>query len=262
MKLLNRQPQISSLRARMLFGAATLALALGALTAGAFSVEAGKSLPAEAVVNNEKAGGTLSGTVFDPSGARVPRANVTILDKVNGAKQSTATNESGEFSFTNLPADGWNLTVMKPGFVNSQTTICSCEKMPASLNIVLSPGEVYQTVTVTGAKVRGATPAPAPAAPERIRVGGSIEAAKLIAATHPDYPESVRAKGIQGEVLLEAVISKDGIPISFKVITSPNEALSRSALDAVKTWRYKPTLLNGNPIEVATTIAVNFQLRD
>ncbi len=265
MKLLNNQPQISSRRARMLFVAGALALALGALTAGAFSVEAGEPMKASAagaVVNNEKAGGTLSGTVSDPSGARVPNAKVAIMNVVNAGTDATETNDSGEFAFKNLAAGAWNLTVTKPGFKVVQTTIVLSEKQETSIMIDLTPGEVHQTVTVTGARVKGATPAPVPAAPERIRVGGSIEAAKLIAATHPQYPESVRAKGIQGEVLLEAVISKGGVPISLTVITSPDAALSQSALDAVKTWRYKPTLLNGMPIEVATTIAVDFQLRD
>ncbi len=210
---------------------------------------------------------TVSGTVFDPSGGRVPNAVVMILSKANGAKESTVTNDSGEFSFTNLAPGEWDLSVAKPGFKASQMTVDSKEKNATSLKIVLDPGIIQQEVIVKGARVKGETPAaataaPATAAPERIHMGGSIEAAKLIAATHPEYPESARAKGIQGEVLMEAVISKDGIPVSLKVISSPDDALAKAALEAVKTWRYKPTLLNGKPIEVVTTITVNYELQD
>ncbi len=320
MKLLNNQPQISSRRARMLFAAAALALALGALTAGAFSVEASAPMkspnpvtlaresandstqnetrpggPAGGVTGGPSAGvtggiaggipvgvsggvsegvddsitvkkdenaGSVSGTVFDPSGARVPHAMVFIMNVADAPKKSGETNESGVFSLTNLPIGVWNLAVTKLGFKTVQVNVVVFEKKTTSVIIDLEPGIVNQEIVVKGARVKGATPAPATVAHESLRVGGSIEAAKLIAATHPEYPESVRAKGIQGEVLLEAVISKEGVPLSLKVITSPDDALSKAALEAVKTWRYKPTLLNDEPIEVATTIAVDFQLRD
>jgi protein TonB len=62
---------------------------------------------------------------------------------------------------------------------------------------------------------------------------------------------------IQGVVLLEAVISKDGAIDNLRVI-SGHPLLTQAAIDAVKQWRYKPTLLNGEPVEVVTTITVNF----
>ena len=61
-------------------------------------------------------------------------------------------------------------------------------------------------------------------------------------------------------MLLEGVISIEGEPLSLKVLASPDPDLSQAALDAVKQWRYQPTLLNGQPVEVVTTIAVQFVL--
>ncbi len=76
----------------------------------------------------------------------------------------------------------------------------------------------------------------------------------------PEFARSARAAGIRGIVLLQAVISKEGIPLSLKVLSSPDPELSSAAMDAVRQWRYEPTLLNGEPIEVVTTVAVRFTL--
>ena len=91
-------------------------------------------------------------------------------------------------------------------------------------------------------------------------MGGQVEAAKLIFQPKPEYPENLREKGIQGRVLLEGVISKEGEPLSLKVLKSPDPDLAKAALDAVKQWRYQPTLLNGEPVEVVTTIEIEFDL--
>jgi len=96
--------------------------------------------------------------------------------------------------------------------------------------------------------------------PKRIRVGGLIEATKLVSSAPPEYPQSARERGIQGVVVLEGVISMQGEPLSLKVLNSPDPDLAKAALDAVKQWRYEPTLLNGEPIEVVSTIAVRFHL--
>jgi periplasmic protein TonB len=93
----------------------------------------------------------------------------------------------------------------------------------------------------------------------RVRVGGQVEGAKLIFQVKPDYPEIARMARIQGTVRLEAVISKEGTVESLKVVSGP-PLLVKAAFDAVSQWRYQPTLLNGEPVEVATEIEVNFTL--
>jgi periplasmic protein TonB len=102
-------------------------------------------------------------------------------------------------------------------------------------------------------------PPPPPKAPQRIRVGGQVEAAKLIYKPTPEYPPLAKMARIQGTVRLEAVIAKDGTIQDLKVL-SGHPLLVKSALDAVKQWRYQPTLLNGEPVEVVTEIDVNFTL--
>jgi TonB family protein len=105
-----------------------------------------------------------------------------------------------------------------------------------------------------------AVPPPAPPPRERIRVGGQVAAAKLVNVVTPTYPEAARRLRVQGSVELEAMISKSGAVENLSVI-SGNSLLTPAAIDAVRQWRYQPTLLNGMPVEVVTTVEVTFTLQ-
>jgi protein TonB len=109
-----------------------------------------------------------------------------------------------------------------------------------------------------GGVIGGAPPPPRPAQ-QRIRQGGSVQAALLVNKVTPVYPPLARQTRISGTVRLHAIISKNGSIQSLEVI-SGHPLLVRAAMDAVQQWRYKPTLLNGEPVEVDTTIDVIFSL--
>jgi protein TonB len=100
-----------------------------------------------------------------------------------------------------------------------------------------------------------------PASPLRIRVGGIVSAARLIYQPKPEYPQLARITRTEGAVEFEAVIGKDGTIEELKVLRG-HPLLVKAALDAVREWRYQPTLLNGEPIEVVTEITVNFKLAE
>src|SRR5215813_5087972 len=104
----------------------------------------------------------------------------------------------------------------------------------------------------------GAPPPPKPAQ-QRIRQGGSVQAALLVNKVQPVYPPLARQTRISGTVRLHAIISKSGSVESLEVI-SGHPLLVRAAMDAVQQWKYKPTQLNGEPVEVDTTIDVIFSL--
>ena len=104
----------------------------------------------------------------------------------------------------------------------------------------------------------GAPPPPKPTQ-QRIRQGGSVQAALLVNKVQPVYPPLARQTRISGTVRLHAIISKSGSVESLEVI-SGHPLLVRAAMDAVQQWKYKPTLLNGEPVEVDTTIDVIFSL--
>ena len=86
-----------------------------------------------------------------------------------------------------------------------------------------------------------------------------VMAGNIISKLNPKYPPDAKKAGIQGTVVLDAVVGKTGHVEQLKVESGPNK-LQQSSLDAVRLWRYKPFLLNGNPIEVKTTISVIYSL--
>jgi peptidyl-prolyl cis-trans isomerase A (cyclophilin A) len=104
-----------------------------------------------------------------------------------------------------------------------------------------------------------ATPQPATELPKHINVSGGVMVGMLAHKTQPEYPVNARQAGISGTVVLEAVIGVDGKIQDLKVISGP-EQLQQAALDSVRSWRYRPFLLQGKPIEVHTTINVIFSL--
>ena len=90
--------------------------------------------------------------------------------------------------------------------------------------------------------------------------GGSVMEAMITNRVQPEYPSAARMTRTSGDVLLNAIIATDGTVQSLKVI-SGNPLLIKAATDAVRQWRYKPTLLNGQPVEVETLITVRFVLQ-
>ncbi|HET9803535.1 MAG TPA: TonB family protein [Candidatus Acidoferrum sp.] len=114
---------------------------------------------------------------------------------------------------------------------------------------------------VLGGVIGGAGGAPPPPKPTqtRIRQGGAVTAASLINRVQPVYPPLARQTRVAGTVRLHAIISKEGTVQQLEVL-SGHPLLVQSALDAVRQWRYRPTLLNGEPVEVDTTIDVIFSL--
>ena len=95
--------------------------------------------------------------------------------------------------------------------------------------------------------------------PKVIRVSSGVSEGLLTRRVQPTYPPLARQARIQGTVLMEATISKDGTIENLKV-TSGHPMLITAAVQAVKQWKYRPYLLNGDPVEVQTTIQVNFTL--
>ena len=93
-----------------------------------------------------------------------------------------------------------------------------------------------------------------------VHIEGKVQQTKLVKQVPPVYPVEAKKAGVQGTVVLEMLVSEQGIPEDIKVRTSPSEDLAQSATDAVGQWRYSPTLLNGNPIAVETEVTVTYRL--
>ena len=112
---------------------------------------------------------------------------------------------------------------------------------------------------IIGGTGAGLPPPPKPAANKPVRVGGNVAQANLIRQVTPVYPPIAKTAHISGTVLLHAIIGKDGTVQDLQYVSGP-PLLMKSAKDAVRQWRYKPTLLNGEPVDVDTTISVVFTL--
>jgi protein TonB len=100
---------------------------------------------------------------------------------------------------------------------------------------------------------------PKVATPQRVRVSQGVTQGLVIRKIQPTYPPLARQARIQGQVVLQAEISKDGAIQNLRLI-SGHPMLAPAAIEAVKQWRYKPYFLNGEPVEVETQITVNFSL--
>jgi periplasmic protein TonB len=125
--------------------------------------------------------------------------------------------------------------------------------LPVSTGVIAT-----DTIGVPPAVVVEPPPQVRPSGP--IRVGGSIDPPRKIASAPPVYPPIARAAGVQGIVVLEAVIAEDGTVSEVRVLRS-QPLLDAAAVEAVRKWRFTPTLLNGQPVPVVMTVTVGFSLR-
>jgi protein TonB len=112
---------------------------------------------------------------------------------------------------------------------------------------------------VIGGIISSTPMVPKVATPQRVRVSQGVSQGLLIKKIQPAYPPLARQARIQGQVLLQAEISKDGTIQNLRLI-SGHPMLAPAAIEAVKQWRYKPYYLNGEPVEVETQITVIFSL--
>jgi peptidyl-prolyl cis-trans isomerase A (cyclophilin A) len=126
----------------------------------------------------------------------------------------------------------------------------------------LSPVTLKRVTIVDSLDQLAAPPSPPAAAtetPQRVSISAGIAAGMIVFKQTPIYPVDAKKAGISGTVVLGAVIGTDGTVKELHVVSGPEE-LRQAALDAVTQWRYRPYLLNGDPVEVRTTINIIFTL--
>jgi TonB family protein len=207
----------------------------------------------------ENGRGRISGAVYDASGAVNPHATVLATNLDTNTKETALADPAGEYSLASIPAGHYMLDVSCPGFKIHRSYVTLKANDQTRLDIIMDLGSVSERVEVIGKKPEALVTRAA--VPHRIRVGGLVVAAQLVSKVAPVYPVYAQEKGIEGAVLLEAVISTEGGILSLKVVNSADPDLAKAATNAVQQWRYQPTLLNGEPVEVVTTITVDFRLK-
>jgi protein TonB len=158
--------------------------------------------------------------------------------------------------------------MMAPTVIPKKVEMIKEEEMPPDVGAVGVVGGVPGGIAggsaggvlggIIGGTGGGMPPPPKPTQ-QRVRIGGNVQAAKMLRQIQPMYPQIAKTAHVQGTVILHAIISKDGTVQELQYISGP-ALLMRSAMDAVRQWKYQPTLLNGEPVEVDTTISVVFTL--
>lgn len=134
------------------------------------------------------------------------------------------------------------------------------EDAPVIGTIHMGGGDGFPgALTASDSRGPAVTVVPAQHPAQRVRVSNGVTAGVLFAPIRPIYPAIARAAGISGAVVVEAIISKTGTVESLHVV-SGSPMLREAALDAIKSARYRPYLLNGEPAEIQTTFTVNFTI--
>jgi periplasmic protein TonB len=121
------------------------------------------------------------------------------------------------------------------------------------------PGAIFNGDSVAIGSMPVLAKAPPPAPVKRVRLAARVAEANLIHDVPPQYPAEAGRERIEGAVVLMAVIGKDGSVRDVRV-ESGLPVLAQAAIDAVKQWRYKPYMINGEPVEVDSRITINFTL--
>ena len=150
--------------------------------------------------------------------------------------------------------------MVAPTVIPKQVEIAK-DEAPPSVATSDTAGVPGGTGDVLGGIGTGVAPPPPPpaATPNRIKVGGEVQSASLLKQVTPDYPGIAKSAHVSGTVTLHAIISKDGSIEKLEYVSGP-PLLMTSAMSAVKEWKYRPTMLNGQPVEVDTTVQVVFSL--
>ena len=173
--------------------------------------------------------------------------------------QTAVSGPAGSFEFKALPAGQYSLKAELPGFISFRKPwleIMPSQTLTENMNLSVSNVAVRVEVSTAGQR----KPLPPAGTPQRIRVGGNVQVARLIAPVKPIYPQSARDAGIEGTVHLQGVIGADGTLTALRVVSSNDADLAAAALESAKQWRYRPTLLNNIPVEVVTDIDMEFRL--
>ena len=245
--MLNTQLNRQALSRRGLVTIATLLLAV--------------ALPA-ATLRAVQAPDTLSGSIYDATGAVLPGVALTLED-AHEFKWSATSNASGQFQFPRIPSGRYTLAAELPGFKALRHEFELKNARDWDRAVTLQVGTLTEIISVMASRIPPPPPSTRAQASQPIRVGGNIRVPRKLEDVKPVYPDAMRAAGREGVVPIEAIIGVDGKVTSARVTTAqvhPDFAIA--AVDAVRQWRFSPTLLNGKPVEVVMTVTVNFNLGD
>jgi TonB family protein len=197
---------------------------------------------------------TITGSVYDPSGAIVVGARVMLmLDYVKLTE--TISDAAGQFTFDHLDRKLYHVQIKQPRFSLFQSHVDLRERGSAHVIAVLPLASMDETVQIRG-DLPGVSSGAKP--PTRAAAGGRVQPARPAHRTYPAYPEGAKRRGVRGAVAIHIRIQADGRVADPMVLDTPDAELSTAALAAVKDWTYEPMRLNEAPVACDATIVLEF----
>ncbi|HEX3875940.1 MAG TPA: M56 family metallopeptidase [Bryobacteraceae bacterium] len=218
-----------------------------------------------AAVPATPATGNLAGTVEDATGARIPNCDIAVRSAGGDTVATATSGAAGAFRLPNLAPGTYSVEFSARGFARRTVVATITSGGNARIDALLEVGQIFETVEVTAAKSAAATASPdkqTAAASYPIQVGGHVRVSRLVQQSRPIYPADARDQGVEGTVILRAVISREGVPENVHVLNEGevDSRLAQSALEAVRQWRYEPSTLDATPVNVQNTIEIVFRL--
>lgn len=200
----------------------------------------------------------LTGVLYDMTGGVLPGVALTLEDA--GSVRTTATTDrDGRFDLGVVAPGRYRLASTLAGFSGLNQDLTLQEARQWEQAITLQVGTLQETITVSDQR-----PSSMPAASRApVRIGGNIRPPQKIEDVRPIYPQAMRDAGMEGFVPLGALIDVDGRVSSVRGIGSQaHPELVKAAIDAVRQWRFTPTLLNGEAVSVFMNVTVRFSLEN
>jgi TonB family protein len=229
--------------------AAAAAAMLLAVTLPIAALRAGQAIPTY-----------FSGSIYDTTGAVMPGVSLTLEDAAQG-KQTAVSDAAGRFQFSSVSPGKYVLSAELPGFKQLRQELELRNPRDWDKAITLQVGTLTETISVRSTRITAPATATRPQAAAPVRVGGNIRVPRKLQDVQPVYPDSMRAAGREGVVSLDAIIGENGSVTSVRVLSGDvHPDFTIAAVDAVRQWKFSPTLLNGRPIEVVMTVKVGFNL--
>jgi TonB family protein len=220
------------------------------------------TLPTAAFRAGQAAPGALSGSVYDATGGVLPQVELTLED-AGQVKWQARTDAAGRFEFPRVAPGRYVLAASLAGFRALRQEFDLRNAADWDRAVTLQVGDVQESITISERRIAAPGPIAQPRAAQPLRVGGNIRAPRKEYDVRPVYPATMRDAGREGLVPIDAIIGRDGTVTSVRVLSAqvhPDFAIA--AVDAVRQWRFSPTLLNGLPVEVVMTVSVRFNLSD
>jgi TonB family protein len=206
---------------------------------------------------SDLATGKHGGYVYALSGCDSAQYKIVAEPEINDSGQRAfCSDESGVMR---AASDGKATTCLSSGEVVTEQALEGQHATGLAAAAAGTSGPQIDVQSMSNAKPEGSGVASQSPKPMRVRVSQGATQGMVVSKVQPSYPPDARAARIQGSVIIAVVIDKNGNIESERLI-SGHPMLAPAAMDAVKQWKYRPYILNGNPVEVDTQITVNFML--